>query len=166
MKKMIVKGVVDEDFINYRKPSMFIACKSCTFKCDKLNGRQVCQNGALANSPEIEIDIDDLVEKYLDNDISTAVVFGGLEPFDDIVSVIYFIELLRHSYNNNDDVVIYTGYTEEEIVNGEFKDYYEKMKSFGNIIIKYGRFITDSPSVYDDILGVKLSSDNQYAKRI
>ena len=35
-----------------------------------------------------------------------------------------------------------------------------------NIIIKFGRFIPNRPSRYDEVLGVELASDNQFAKRI
>ena len=52
---MKIKGIIDEDFINYKKPSMVIMCPSCTFKCDKENGAQVCQNSTLAAAPNIEV---------------------------------------------------------------------------------------------------------------
>jgi len=35
-----------------------------------------------------------------------------------------------------------------------------------NIIIKYGRFIPDKEKHYDEVLGIYLASDNQYAERI
>ena len=34
------------------------------------------------------------------------------------------------------------------------------------IIIKYGRFIPNQQKHYDEILGVYLASDNQYAEKI
>ena len=46
---MIIKGIQEEDFINYKKPSMFISFSSCTWKCEKECGRKVCQNGTLAS---------------------------------------------------------------------------------------------------------------------
>ena len=52
---MILKGLIDEDFINYKKPSMVLEFPYCTFKCDKECGRQVCQNSDLASAPNIEI---------------------------------------------------------------------------------------------------------------
>ena len=30
-----IKDVIDEDFANYKKPSMFIATSQCSFKCEK-----------------------------------------------------------------------------------------------------------------------------------
>ena len=162
---MYVKGVVDEDFVNYKKPSMFISCRSCSFKCDAESGEQVCQNGALASAPEIKINASELIRRYLDNPITEAIVFGGLEPLDDIDSVMRFISLLRDKYHCDDDVVIYTGYTEDEITTNR-RNYYRSLRSYGNIVIKFGRFIPRQEKHYDDVLGVYLASDNQYAKRI
>lgn len=161
---MYVKNLIDEDFVNYKTTSMFIGCHSCTFKCDKLSGKQVCQNGALANSPNIEITIEKLVDRYLNNQLSKAVVFGGLEPFDDIVNVIEFVDLIRNN-GNADDIIIYTGYTEDEIANLFFNEF-SILKKYKNIIIKYGRFIPNQKPHFDEILGVYLQSNNQYAKRI
>lgn len=161
---MYIKNLVDEDFVNYKVISMFIGCHSCSFKCNKLSGRQVCQNGTLANSPDIDIQIEKLVERYLSNPLSSAVVFGGLEPFDDIDNVIGFIDMVRSS-GNKDDIVIYTGYTEEEIMT-DFKNHYSILLRYPNIIVKFGRYIPNQESHFDAVLGVNLQGDNQYAKRI
>ena len=48
---MIVKNILDEDFVNYKKPSMLIAFPSCSFKCERDCGKRVCQNSTLAVSP-------------------------------------------------------------------------------------------------------------------
>jgi hypothetical protein len=34
---MEIKGLVDEDFVNYYKVGMFIIFPNCTFKCGKKN---------------------------------------------------------------------------------------------------------------------------------
>ena len=161
---MLLKALVDEDFVNYKITSMFIGCHSCTFKCDIMSGKQVCQNSTLANQPDIEISIDNIVDRYLKNPLSKAIDFGGLEPFDDIFNVISVIETLRQK-GNNDDVIIYTGYTEREIKH-LWNASYNTLKSFPNVIIKFGRFIPNMPPHIDPVLGVKLMGDNQYAKRI
>jgi len=75
---MKIKGLDECDFVNYKKPSMFIAFNSCTWKC----GRADCQNSALALSKDIEISKEEICEKYIKNPITEAFVFGGLEPFD------------------------------------------------------------------------------------
>jgi hypothetical protein len=162
---MIIKGLIDEDFINYKKPAMVIEFPYCTFKCDKECGQPVCQNSPLVNEPNIEISYDDLLTRYINNPITEAVVFQGLEPCDSISDVINLILWLRLKYNCKDDIVIYTGYKEEEI-----KWLIDILSSNTlintNIIIKFGRYIPNQEPHFDPILGVNLVSDNQYAKKI
>lgn len=158
---MKLKGVIWEDFVNYKFPSMTLMFPTCTFKCDKECGRPVCQNSTLATAKQVEIPIGKLVRRYIDNPITKAVVMQGLEPLDSFEELFIFISLLRDSYKCNDDVVIYTGYTEEEA-----HSYIELLSDYKNIIVKFGRFVPDQKPHYDKILGVNLASDNQYAKRI
>lgn len=158
---MIVKQLIDEDFVNYKKPSMFIGFPNCSWKCEKECGERVCQNGTLATSPNIVVDIEGIVRRYLKNPITSAIVIGGLEPFDDYEQLYAFIHTLREIYKNNDDIVIYTGYYPYEIQNR-----IEDLKDYTNIIIKFGRFIPDEETRYDEILGVVLASVNQYAIKI
>ena len=156
---MLIKGIIDEDFINYKKPCMVIEFPYCSFKCDKECGKQVCQNGALANSPNINIERMDLINRYLKNDITQSIVMQGLEPFDswnDLVSLIFLIRCY-----SDDDIVIYTGYNLSEL-----EEKVELLSYFKNIIIKFGRYIPNKQSHYDNILGVNLASDNQYAVKI
>ena len=159
---MIIKGIIDEDFINYKKPAMVIEFPYCSFKCDKECGRAVCQNSSLANEPNIEISEKKIIGRYVSNPITEAIVLQGLEPFDSIFSALYLIKILRLNYNCHDDVVIYTGYNKEEIN----KTIIEELKYLGHIIIKYGRYIPDQTPHYDEVLGVNLASDNQYAERL
>ena len=155
---MKTKGINFEDFVNYKKPSMFIAFPNCSFKCDRECGRAVCQNSTLANKKNIEVSIDSLIERYGQNPITKAVVCGGLEPFDSWVELQCFIINFRQWFP--DDIVIYTGYKEEEV-----KDKIEWLKLYEPIVVKYGRFIPNEVSHFDHTLGVKLSSPNQYAVR-
>lgn len=156
---MLIKGIIDEDFINYKKPCMVIEFPYCSFKCDKECGKQVCQNGALANSPNINIERMDLINRYLKNDITQSVVMQGLEPFDSWDDLISFIFLFR--CYTNDDIVIYTGYNLSEL-----EEKVELLSYFENIIIKFGRYIPNQQSHYDNVLGVNLASNNQYAVKI
>ena len=153
---MKVKGIIFEDFTNYKKPSMFIGTNKCNnFKCDKECGKPVCQNSELAKAPNIEISDEEIIERYLSNPITEAVVFGGLESFDTFKELYNFIKFFREK--SDDDIVIYTGYYPNEIEN-KIKELY----SFKNIYIKFGRFIPNSQKIYDNILGVELSSNNQF----
>lgn len=154
---MVIKAIVDEDFNNYKKPSMFICTPRCTMKC----GEELCQNSPWLKQPDIDMNFRELVERYLNNNLTHAIVFGGLDPIDTFDDLWYFLAILRNSYRCNDDVVIYTGYTKCEIA-----DKVKILKEFPNIIIKYGRYIPNQKPHYDEILGVDLASDNQYAERI
>ncbi len=156
---MIIKTVVDEDFSNYKKPSMLIGMPYCTFKCDKECGQQVCQNSALATTPNIEVNPMDLIARYENNNLTQAVVFGGLESFDSWADLYNFIFLFRSV--SDDDVVVYNEYTKCEIT-----DKLKQLKQFPNIIIKFGRYIPNQQPHYDEVLGVDLASDNQYSERI
>lgn len=154
-----IKGLVDEDFIQYKKPSMFIIFPFCNFKCDKEAGCAICQNSALAHEPKFDMPIIDIIKRYIDNPITKALVFGGLEPFDNRGQLFWFIRELREYIQ--DDIVIYTGYTEDEL-----QEEIQIYKQFPNIIIKFGRFIPNQEKHYDEVLGVELASPNQYARRI
>lgn len=156
---MILKGIIFEDFINYKKPSMVLEFPKCSFKCEKECGIKMCQNSSLVNEPNITIDVEKVVDYYINNPITSAVVMQGLEPFDTYQQLLEFITELRKQ--TDDDVVIYTGYYKDEI-----NKYVKELSKFKNIIIKFGRFIPDQKEHYDEILGIKLMSNNQYAEKI
>lgn len=156
---MIIKQLIDEDFVNYKKPSMYIGFPKCNFKCEKECGQQVCQNGVLAKSPTIDIDVDAVVNRYMNNPITSAIVIAGLEPFDTFEQLYQLIREIRIYVT--DDIVIYTGYYKDEIM-----DYIKQIDDFENIVIKFGRFIPNHKPHYDEVLGIELASDNQYAERI
>jgi hypothetical protein len=158
---MKVKQIIDEDFLNYKKASMVIAFPSCSFKCDKECGQQVCQNSALATAKDIEINIDDIVNRYINNDLTSAFVFGGLEPFDSLSDLKFLIITIRVCYKIMDDIVIYTGYTPDEV-----PEIIKWLKRYDNIIVKFGRFIPDSKHKFDEVLGIELSSNNQFAVKL
>lgn len=162
---MKIKGITDEDFINYKIPSMFIATAACSFKCDRECGRPVCQNGELARVDSIDVPDDKIVSRYMQNPITHAIVFGGLEPFDQITELSALISALRDA-GCMDDVVIYTGYTKEELERTLAFFFASDRLPRTNLVIKYGRFIPDQQSHFDEVLGVNLASDNQYAERI
>ena len=152
---MKIKGLISEDFVNYKKPAMTIMFPYCTFKC----GTEYCQNSPLSKAEDIEMDISNIVIRYLNNHITESVVMQGLEPFDSWDDLSEFVKQLRES--TDDDIVIYTGYYKEEII-----DKVEILRKYKNIIIKYGRFLYNDKPIFDDILGITLASSNQYAERI
>ena len=156
---MILKGIIDEDIVNYKKTSMILEFPYCSFKCDKECGKPVCQNSALAEAETIDIDILSLISRYINNPITRSIVCQGLDPIDSWEDLLLFITEFRK--RSDDDFVIYTGYRKDEI-----KDKIEILKQFPNIVIKFGRYIPNQKPHHDDILGVDLASDNQYAIKI
>ena len=165
---MLVKGIMDEDFINYKVPSMYIATATCSFKCDKEYGSPICQNSALAKQPTHDVDDGAIVSRYLSNPITKAIVLGGLEPIDSPLDLMWLICAFRAE--TKDDIVIYTGYTKEELQDMRILNpsvsAFNCLAFFPNIVIKYGRYIPDQQPHFDPVLGVNLASDNQYAERI
>lgn len=157
---MKIKTILEEDFSNYKKASMFIVFPFCSFKCDKECGSQVCQNTEVAKMPDINIDEALIVKKYMQNPITSAIVCGGLEPMDSINDLCSLIACFRDA-DCPDEFVIYTGYYEKEI-----QTELSRLKQFSNIIVKFGRFRPNEPHHIDPLLGVELASSNQYAKYI
>lgn len=160
---MKIKTLIDEDFTNYKEPVMFIGTAFCTGKCCKEQNLplSVCQNDGWRSVAPVDIPDKDIIERYLDNDITNAICFGGLEPFEQFDEIYNFIAILRNYYHCDDTVIIYTGYDKAEILMQV-----EKLKTMPNIIIKFGRYIINQDRHRDEILDVELASDNQYAEKI
>lgn len=152
---MKIKGLISEDFVNYKKPAMTIMYPHCTLKC----GAEYCQNSSLVNEKEIDLEIEVIVNRYMSNPITESIVMQGLEPFDSWDDLIELVKQLRERCS--DDIVIFTGYNKDEL-----EKYIEQLKEYPNIIVKFGRFIPDQEKHYDEVLGIYLASDNQYAEKI
>ena len=152
-----------EDFVNYKKPGMYLAFPKCSFKCDIECGLDVCKNSALALANSVTVDENALCRAYKANPITECIVMAGLEPFDtpdDLYAMMY----AARNAGITDPFIIYTGYTEDEIF---YSGNIEKLQNeFSNVIIKFGRFVPNSPHHIDEVLGVELASENQYAKKI
>jgi hypothetical protein len=152
-----VKNIIHETFQDYKKAGMLIAMCYCDWKCLKEQNLDVslCQNCALSKHNSFKINISDLFNQYISNPITSSIIFGGLEPmlqFNEVLSVIDYFR----GHNCYDDIVIYTGYN-----NDELKDKILLLSNYDNIFLKCGRFIYNDKPIYDKILGVNLSSQNQ-----
>ena len=164
MNNMIeLKGIIFEDFINYKKPCMTLMFPKCDFKCDYECGESWCQNWKLAAAPSQTVDVEKLLEQYKNNPITEAIVLQGLEPLDSLTDI-YTVAAFLEELNITDDLVIYTGYNKNEIDPKYIRPIAITIP--GNLIIKWGRFKPRHTPHYDPILGVKLSSDNQYGELI
>lgn len=160
---MRVKTILFEDFTDYKKPSMLIGTCYCDWKCCTESNIpiEICQNCKLALSENIEISADEIFRRYSQNPFTEALIFAGLEPLQQQEEVYDVIHYFR-SQGCNDDIVIYTGYYEFEI-----QSFLDRLKAnFTNIIVKFGRYKPNYKPHYDEVLGVNLISDNQYAVKI
>lgn len=151
-----------EDFVNYMKPSMFLITCKCDWKCciEASIPKEICQNEPLIKQPINEFSNKAIYDAYISNKITGAVCIGGLEPMLQIDEVIDLINYFRQN-GCEDEFVIYTGYYKDEL-----SDIISRLIKYPNIIIKFGRYIPNRKTVYDNILGVELASDNQYAEKI
>jgi len=158
---MKVKGIIDYDCHNYKLPCLTVMFPFCTLKCNALNKHPVCHNTDLLNEPNMDVSGEFIWKMYSQSKLTKAFCFQGMEPFDsfeDLAELIHFIRKEKQCY---DPIVIYTGYNK-----GEDPVVENMLRKYENIIVKWGRFIAGQEPHYDEILGVKLASDNQYAELI
>lgn len=155
-----LRDVIIEDFCNYKLPSMFLISSYCDWKCchEANIDESVCQNHGLVSGPIKQISYESLYQAYISNDITKAIVIGGLEPMLQIDEVVGLIHYFREKLCQ-DTFVIYTGYYPYEIPKP-----LSELKKLHNITIKYGRYDPKLKAKYDDILGVMLVSENQYGE--
>lgn len=157
---MRVRGRITEDFTNYKRPGLYVPCCYCDFKCchDCAADKSMCQNSMAAEVPITEIDDNDIMQAYSNSLIAKAVIFGGFEPFWQIDEIEQLLKKFR-AEGIHAPFVIYTGYTECEVMHLA-----ARLFPYGDIIIKYGRYRPNEKEHMDDVLGVRLASNNQYAK--
>lgn len=158
---MKTRGVMEENLQDYKKIGMFISSPSCSWKClvEQNLPMSICQNNHLTNNNIVEYSNEELLDIYKNNLLTECIIIGGLEPIDNFEEIYNFIKVFREK--SNDDVVMYTGYYPEEI-----EDKIETLKAFPNIIVKFGRYKHETKSRFDEVLGVTLISDNQFAVKI
>ena len=158
---MKIRNLMDQDIVNYKKMSMFIATSYCDFKCCKQLNLDICicQNSPIAQSKIVDIKNQRIVKRYVKNKLTHAIVFGGLQPFKQFDQLLQLIKCFRQQ--TQDDIVIYTGYYENQL-----EQQINILKQFKNIIIKFGRYVPGQEVHYDEVLGVSLANKQQYAKKI
>lgn len=159
---MYLKDILFEDFVNYKDACMFVTCGTCEGKCWVEQGLPptTCQNYELNKVEDIYVDDDVIIKQYMNNPITHAIVFGGLEPITRIDDIVEFVTKLREA-RCYDPVVIYTGFYPEEI-----EEELYRLAPLGNIVFKFGRYIPGHKPHYDEVLGVNLASDNQWGEEI
>lgn len=159
MNEITIKGIVEEDFTQYKECSMVVMFPNCSFKCEIEAGCKMCQNSELVKSKNITVSTQRIIDRFTNNPISKALVLSGLEPFDSYENMIRLVQDFRKHCSNT--IVIYSGYTKDEL-----SDRIPILHDLGNVVIKYGRYIPNQSKHFDDCLGVYLASDNQYAENV
>lgn len=162
-KEIELKGIIWEDLVNYKKMGMTLMFPRCSFKCDRENGVRLCQNWELAAAPSQWHDINDIMKLYTNSYLTEAIILQGLEPLDSLIDV-YTVAAALKNWHLKDPLIIYTGYNKSEIhpripitIASEIP---------GDLIIKWGRYLPNQSPHYDPVLGVNLSSNNQYGELI
>lgn len=164
---MFLIDVKTDNVVDYKKTSILLVFPYCSGKCGPS-----CQNWNLRKLHQtdyINVTSQDIVQLYKSLDTHNAVVMAGLEPLDsldDVLSIIDRINLQRKAC----DIVIYTGYTEEEY-NEKFEQ--KIIKAFKansrypnkKLIVKIGRYDEDFKKPWhSNVLGVNLATTNQIVK--
>jgi len=154
--KQIVTAIND-----YKKTGLLVAFPKCDFKCcvEQHIPITVCQNSHLGSSKSVDISVEKIIGMY-DSDIHNALICGGLEPLDTYEDLLMLIDTFREGCE--DDIVIFTGYNFSEISREVLTD----LKSYGNIVIKVGRYIQGNEPHFDETLGIELASENQFGIRL
>lgn len=154
-------SITDEVLQDYRKISMLISCIKCDGKCWKELGlpEDTCQNYLMNTLQGREYRYSDIIKRYERNELTSAIIFGGMEPMLQFPEILGFIKEFRKV--STDDIVIYTGYYKHEL-GGEI----EELSKYNNIVIKFGRYNPNIPPKFDEVLGVTLATGNQYAEKI
>ena len=154
-----IKDIMDEDFQDYKIASMMIAFCTCDWKCAKDGNfpETICQNCSIAKQKTHTVKIEDIYNRYINNHITSAIILGGLEPMLQFEEVVALISYFRNK-GCNDTFVIYTGYYEHEI-----SDKIDILSPYRNIILKLGRYKPNKDKYYNNLLGVYLANEEQYA---
>lgn len=162
---MRVRKLITERFQDYKLPCMYLATCFCDWKCCPDNP-SVCQNNPVARMPIIDVSNDEILDAYLSDPITKAIVVAGLEPLLQAQEV---LDLIRRAVERKvtTTFVIYTGYTKAETQFIGFLDGLQFIADSGvNVVMKYGRYLPNQRPHFDAVLGVDLASDNQYGEQV
>ena len=119
----------------------------------------------------------DIYNYYLSHPKFKAFVISGIDISVNAFDLTQIVDEIRNKQHCLDDIIIWSEYTEEELNGEPDKEYdkinfekvhavYKQLQQYENIIVKFGRYVPGDKPHPDELLGVDLSSDNQYAKFI
>lgn len=142
-----------EVYNDFKEVGILLASPVCYNNCKN------CQNEHLKNKKPVVYCVEELINEIKNNKFVKSVIFGGLDCFDSFDETFNFISKFRKV--SKEDVVLYTGKTEDCL-----HEKLKLLKQFENIYVKFGEYIENSNSIFDEVGGIWLSSSNQYFKKI
>ena len=152
---MRLKQIIDESFGDYKLCSMLLIADKCTWKCEG------CQNKHLSQLPSQNFPDEEILKRFRNNPLTEAIVIGGLEPFEQLNELVIFIgEAIKAELDV--PIVIYTGFEIDDF-DLYWSGFEPAAKTYkGPVIVKFGRYVANSESIFNEDLGVTLISKNQY----
>ena len=146
---MTIKNFIIEDFNSYQYPTATI----------------ILPIGDPDENPIFPMPDDGMIELFVYNDKTRALVVKNFTSlnFSSFDEVIEILRKLRVEYKQKDSLfIVYTDFNKEDIQNELLR-----LKSYvGPVIVKFGKYDPTLPPKMDSVLGIMLSSSNQYAERI
>ena len=146
---MTIKDLIIEDFNSYMYPTTTV----------------IIPSGNPDENPIFPMPDNGIVELFTYNDKTKALVVKNLTPlnFSSFDEIIELLRVLRVEYKQTNNVfILYTDYDKKDI-----EDKLLALKSYvGPVIVKFGQYDPTYPPKMDSVLGIMLSSSNQYAERI
>ena len=146
---MLIKELIVEDFNSYMYPTTTVRLPS----------------GDPDEVPLFPMPDNGIIELFVYNDKTRALVIKNFAPlnsssFDEIIEL---LRKLRVEYKQKDSLfILYTDYDKKDI-----EDKLLALRSYvGPVIVKFGQYDPTYPPKMDSVLGIMLSSSNQYAERI
>jgi len=152
---MKLKQILHETYGDYKECSMLLIADNCINKCEG------CHNQHLLQLESKIFPDEEIIKRFVENPLSKAIIFGGLEPMDQAEEVEKFI-FTAINMGIACPIIIYTSYNPLSYV-FRCSNVMEAIKQYlGKVIIKHGPYKKDLKPVFNEDLGVTLASSNQY----
>ena len=131
--KLRIAGVVRESIVDGPGIRFAVFCQGCAHGCPGCHNPQSHDYGG-----GYDCSLADILEKFDEDPLLKGITFSGGEPMDQAESFYYLGEEIK---KRNKDIVVFTGYTYEELA--EMNDeYVKKLLDITDILID-GRFVAE-----------------------
>lgn len=142
-----IAGLVNDSIVDGPGLRFTIFVQGCPHRCKGCHNKHTWEffdNSITSKIPNVsQISVEDVFKRITSNPLLDGVTFSGGEPFCQAESL-YRLGLMLNETNL--DIIIYSGYTFEELLENSTKDnYYYELLSIADILID-GRFIEEQKS--------------------